>query len=427
MNAIAKFLPKDRPLRIVFAHTNYPAQFGMLGDWLSGEGCEVVFITQREGASRVNSPVRIVECRNHREVTKDVHRYARGFEKAAITGQAFARAAVDLAKEGFRPDLVMAHAGWGAGAFLKDVWTGAAYVPYFEWYYQYPPVDRLWSDPPENPVEGRAYNRARNSTLWLDFSGADAALCPTEFQASQFPDTYRRRLTVMHDGLDTDLHSPGDRSRDILSRWGIPEDAEVLTSITRGMEPHRGFPEIMRAIARLQKERPRLHAIVGGEDRVAYGAKLPEGDSWKKRMLAELDLDHSRLHFIGLLSRPDMVRTLRASDVHTYLTVPFVLSWSLLDSMSCGCLIVASDTEPVREFMDDNRTGLLVPMHDAEALAARIAFALDEGSNLEPIRERARARIVRRLDAKRIIWPRKLTFIQETVARNRQRLAAVAA
>ena len=143
------------------------------------------------------------------------------------------------------------------------------------------------------------------------------------------------------------------------------------------MEPHRGFPETMRALALLQRARPRLHALIGGEDRVAYGAALPEGDSWKRRMLAELDLDLGRVHFTGLLSRPDLVEVLRASDVHLYLTVPFVLSWSLLDAMSTGCLIVASDTAPVREFMTDGRTGLLVPPHDPAALAARIGQALD--------------------------------------------------
>ena len=89
-------------------------------------------------------------------------------------------------------------------------------------------------------------------------------------------------------------------------------------------------------------------------------------------MLAELDLDLGRVHFTGLLSRPDMVAVMRASDAHVYLTVPFVLSWSLLDAMATGCLIVASDTAPVREFMTDGVTGLLVPPHDPAALAARI-------------------------------------------------------
>jgi glycosyltransferase involved in cell wall biosynthesis len=226
----------------------------------------------------------------------------------------------------------------------------------------------------------------------------------------------RERLTVMHDGVDTDLHSPGDGSRAILARWGVPPDAEVLTSITRGMEPHRGFPETMRAIAALQKTRPRLHALIGGEDRVAYGAQLPEGDSWKRRMLAELDLDLARVHFTGLVSRVDMVEILRASDVHVYLTVPFVLSWSLLDAMSCGCLVVASDTEPVREFMTDGRTGLMVPLDDPVALAARIAAVLDAPEGYRRLRAAARARIVETLDARAVIWPKKRAWLAQAIA-----------
>ena len=259
----------------------------------------------------------------------------------------------------------------------------------------------------------------RNAPIWADFSTADRALCPTRFQAAQFPAWLRERLTVMHDGVDTDLHSPapdGGRDRGILARWGVPADAEVVTSITRGMEPHRGFPETMRAIALLQKRRSRLHALIGGEDRVAYGAKLPEGESWKGRMLAELDLDLSRVHFTGLLSRPDMVAVMRASDAHVYLTVPFVLSWSLLDAMACGCLLVASDTAPVREFVEDGVTGLLVPPHDPVALAARIETALAGGGAGRRMRERARAKIVGSFDAQRVIWPKKRAWLEATVA-----------
>jgi len=159
-----------------------------------------------------------------------------------------------------------------------------------------------------------------------------------------------------------------------------------------------------------------LHALIGGEDRVAYGAQLPEGESWKRRMLAELDLDLSRLHFTGLLSRPDMVTVMRASDAHVYLTVPFVLSWSLLDAMACGCLLVASDTAPVHEFLEDGVTGLLVPPHEPAALAARIETALDGGDVLRRMRERARAKIVGGFDAQRVIWPKKRAWLEAAVS-----------
>jgi len=430
MRAMTRSRPPARPLRrILFAHKNFPAQFGAFGEWLAGEGREVVFLTQRAGAT--HPAIRVVTSADHRAPAEATHRYLKGFEAGVITAQAFARAGAALRAEGFVPDVVMAHAGWGAGTFLKDVWPEALSVPYFEWYYTWPHPDRTPEDgPPGDPLDSRARSRIRNAPLWADFSTADRALCPTRFQASQFPPWMRERLTVMHDGVDTELHSPGDppagtpsgtpstsgRDRSILARWGIPADAEVVTSITRGMEPHRGFPETMRALASLQRRRPRLHALIGGEDRVAYGAQLPEGESWKRRMLAELDLDLSRLHFTGLMSRPDMVAVMRASDVHVYLTVPFVLSWSLLDAMSTGCLIVASDTAPVREFLEDRVTGLLVPPHDPGALAARIETALDAGPGLDALRARARAKVTGELDARRVIWPRKLAWLEAALA-----------
>ena len=428
-------------MRILFAHKNFPAQFGAFGEWLAGEGWEVAFLTRRAGLASGpgsgfgNTAMRVVVAPDdHRAAAEGVHRYVRPLEAAVLTGQAFARAAAELDRAGFRPDVVMAHAGWGVGTFLADVWPAACAVPYFEWYYNWPYPDRTPGEAAAgDPLDARARNRIRNAPLWADFSTATRALCPTRFQAAQFPGWMRAGLTVMHDGVDTDVHSParpedGD-PRAILARWGVPEDAEVVTSITRGMEPHRGFPETMRAIARLQKRRPRLHALIGGEDRVAYGAQLPEGESWKGRMLAELGpgsdsgLDLSRVHFTGLLPRPEMVAVMRASDAHLYLTVPFVLSWSLLDAMACGCLLVASDTAPVREFLEDGVTGLLVPgsetaVADPEALAARIEAALDTGrtgSAMARIRARARARVVETLDARRVIWPRKRAWLEDAV------------
>jgi glycosyltransferase involved in cell wall biosynthesis len=409
-------------MRILFAHKNFPAQFGAFGEWLAGQGWEVAFLTQREGAG--SAAFRVVACpADHRKPAEAVHRYVRPLEGAVITGQTFARAALGLDREGFLPDVVMAHAGWGVGTFLRDVWPAAAAIPYFEWYYTWPYPDRTpWDTEAADPLDARARNRIRNAPLWADFSTATRALCPTRFQAAQFPEWMRERLTVMHDGVDTELHSPGapGEGRGILARWGVPADAEVVTSITRGMEPHRGFPEIMRALALLQRRRPKLHALIGGEDRVAYGAQLPEGESWKGRMLAELDLDLSRVHFTGLMSRGDMVAVMRASDAHVYLTVPFVLSWSLLDAMACGCLLVASDTAPVREFVEDGVTGLLVPPHDPAALAARLETALEGvgrgGDALRRMRARARAKVVAELDAERVIWPRKRAWLEAAVA-----------
>ncbi len=396
-------------MKALFVHKNWPAQFGPFGRFLRDSGWEVAFATQRQGVR--SDVMRIVHFESHRESSTSTHPYLRSLEQAVIAGQGLVRAALALRREGWIPDVIVSHSGWVTGAFAKSVWPEAVFVPYFEWFYRFPAIDRTSFDKPIETLEGSARARARNLPFMLDFDAAEAGIVPTSFQAGQFPDWMRERLVVMHDGIDTQIHSPGSGAA-ARARYGIPDDAELVTSLARGMEPHRGFPEIMRCIAALQKRRPRLQAVIVGEDRVAYGAKLPEGDSWKRRMLAELDLDIDRIHFPGRLERSEMVELMRASDAHLYVTVPFVLSWSMLEAMSVGCLLVASDVAPVREFVTDGETGLLVPPGVVDALAARVEVALDSREGLRRLRDAARRQVVETLDAGRILYPRKRDLLK---------------
>ena len=401
-------------MKALFVHKNWPAQFGGFCAHLRRSGWDVAFATQREDAR--SETMRIVRFKSHRASSSSTHPYLRSLEDSVIAGQGLARAAVGLARTGWNPDVIVSHSGWVAGAFAKAIWPDAVFVPYFEWFYRFPAVDGTPFDKPVEPLDASARTRARNLPFMLDFDAAEIGLVPTAFQAQQFPTWMRDRLVVMHDGIDTDLHAPGpgDVAR---ARHGIPAGAELVTSLARGMEPHRGFPEIMRAVERLQKRRPNLHAVIVGEDRVAYGAKLPQGESWKRRVLGELDLDAKRIHFPGRVPRTEMVELLRASDAHLYLTVPFVLSWSMLEAMSIGCVLVASDVAPVREFVADDETGLLVPPGDLDALVARVEFALDSARTLGPLRAAARRRIVDHLDAERILYPRKRDLLRSLVER----------
>lgn len=396
-------------MRILFLHKNFPAQFGALGLWLAEKkGWDVTFATQREGVR--HDKIRIVNFKDHREVTKGIHHYLVGTERAIITGQSFVRLALALKNQGYTPDIIVAHSGWGIGVFAKDVWPDAKYVPYVEWWYHSPATDRTPHDDPGDPLDSAARTRVRNAPSWLDFTSADAVLCPTEFQASTFPKAQRDMIHVLPDGMDTTLHSPGPRNLDMLDEYGIPHDAPVITYVARGMEPARGFPELMGALSKVMADRPDAHAIIVGEDRVAYGAKGTP--SWKERMLKELPFDESRLHFTGLVPRPRMVDIIRAGDAHVYISAPFVLSWSFLDSMACGALLVACDTAPVREFMEHEKEGLLVDMYDPVALAATLTRAIDEREELKPLRTAARQKMLDKMDAETIAYPKKVEFFE---------------
>jgi glycosyltransferase involved in cell wall biosynthesis len=402
-------------MRILFIHKNYPAQFGELGHWMAEQGWDVTFATERDDVA--SEKVRIVPFKPHRDGTKGIHHYVAGLERAVLAGQGFARVAVDMRSKGYIPDIVVAHSGWGVGSFVKDIWPNCKFVAYLEWFYQYPAADRTPHDEPKDDLESRAFARSRNTPFWLDFSSADAILTPTEFQAAQFPDVFRPITTVLHDGIDTNLNSPGPRDPALLDEMGIPSDARIITYLARGMEPARGFPEMMRATHQIVQNHENVHVIVVGKDRIAYGARSQ--GSWKDRMIKELEPDLSRYHFTGLVPRSQMVRILRASDAHLYLTAPFVLSWSFLEAMSTGVLMVAADVAPVREFMGDNQEGLLVDIYDHDALVKRIEQALANPESGKVLRKASRTKMVNTMDARAIMFPKHLTFFEELLQQER--------
>jgi glycosyltransferase involved in cell wall biosynthesis len=138
--------------------------------------------------------------------------------------------------------------------------------------------------------------------------------------------------------------------------------------------------------------------LVGG-DGVSYGAK-PHKGTWREHMLNELEgkLDLSRVHFAGRVQYETFVKLLQRSDAHVYLTYPFVASWSLREAMASGCAIVASDTAPVREFIQDRKTGLLAPFLQPDAIADRILEVLEDAALNRRIRKAARAWAVAHLD-----------------------------
>jgi glycosyltransferase involved in cell wall biosynthesis len=391
-------------MRILFVHDNFPAQFGPIGEFLAERGADVAFCTARKDVS--HPTIRTFSFAPHRAITKGVHPYAAVWEKAAINGQAAARVCFGLKRGGYSPDVIVAHSGWGPGVFLKDVWPNARYIGYFEWYYQPNGPDVAFlSDAPQSDDE-LCRTRARNAPMLADLAACDAGLVPTLWQRAQFPKVFAERLTVMHDGILTDLYAPTPDATLKIPGLDLSSAAEIVTYIARGMEPYRGFPEFMAAAEIILKRRPSAHVVVVGEDRVAYGKKLGDGESHKERALASGAFDLTRLHFTGLLPRPAYLKVLQASSVHVYLTVPFVLSWSMMEAMSAGCLIVASDTEPVRELIKDGENGYLAPFRDPAAIAEAACEALDRRGALGEMRKAARDTILSAYAA-RDIYPKK--------------------
>jgi glycosyltransferase involved in cell wall biosynthesis len=400
-------------MRFLFLHSNFPAQFRHLVTVLANDpDHEVVFGTMRPDG---NIPgVKKVLYKLAREVSPQTHHYVRSLESAVLQGQAVCRLGQMLKANDFEPDVIYGHSGWGPPLFMKDVFPNAKLVCYFEWFYH-----AHGSDSDFDPSEPLAFDdelriRLKNAPILLDLTSCDRGLCPTHWQKQQFPTEFHPKLTVQHDGVDTSFFQPNPGAKLVLPtvNLNLSHVDEVVTYVVRGMEPYRGFPQFMQAVAMIQARRPNCHIVVVGEDRVVYGKPLEAGKTYKQQMLETLPLDLSRLHFTGPLPYSQYLQVLQASSVHIYLTRPFVLSWSMLEAMSAGCLVLGSDTAPVQEVIQDGVNGLLVDFFSPQAIAARVDEVLAHPDRLAAIRLQARKTIQARYDLAKLL-PEQLQWLLE--------------
>ena len=401
-------------MNILFLHNNFPAQYRHVARHLATDkNNRVIFMSQRVPAGIPN--VSNIIYKPHREINKATHHYLRPAEAAVLNAQAVFRNCLELKKKGFEPDIICAHSGWGNSLYVKEVFPKARLLSYVEWYYHAHGSDADYLDPSAMSYDNAARIHSKNIPLLMDLATSDWGQVPTRFQRTQIPAVFHSKLSLLHDGVDTDFFRPNPDAVKKIGNLDLTHAGEILTYATRGMEPYRGFPEFMRAAAMLMKRRPKLHVVVVGEDRVAYGARLPDGEGWGKRMVAELKPDPERLHFTGPLAYGDYVKVLQFSTVRAYLTVPFVLSWSLIESLACGGLVVGSDTAPVREVIRHGETGFLAPFGDPEAFARQIEEVLDNAPEFQDIRNAARKLALEKYALKKLL-PRQLRLIKDVAA-----------
>lgn len=398
-------------MRILFLHSNFPAQFRHLATKLASyPNNQVIFGTTRHDGSIKGVGKAIYSP--SREVRPETHHYVQPLEKAVLQGQAVYRIAEGLKKKGFIPDVVYGHSGWGPTLFIKDIFPKATLLCYFEWFYQAHGSDADFD--PTDPLDADAEARIRikNAPILVDLYSCDRGLSPTHWQRQQFPVEYHSKITVSHDGIDTKYFQPKPGAKLVLPEINLDlsQVKEIVTYVARGMEPYRGFPQFMETVALLQEKRPHCHVVIVGEDRVAYGKRLPDGKTYKQLMLEKLPLDLSRVHFTGLLPYSQYLQVLQASSVHVYLTRPFVLSWSMLEALSTGCLIVASNTAPVTEVIEDGINGLLVDFFSPQEICDRVEEVLNHPTQMSSIRTKARETILEKYDLEKLL-PQHLEWI----------------
>lgn len=382
-------------MKALFVHQNCPGQFRHLAPALAREGHEVVFIGQKD--KQTPPGVKRLEYEPHRQVTEKIHPYLASYEAAVLNGQAVARMGFGLAKGGFRPDVMIGNPGWGETLFLKDVWPDVPLISMSEFYYN-PTGSDVGFDPEfDTGPDARLRARARSAPHLLAIEAADLAYSPTEWQRLQFPEPYREKIRIIHDGIDVDRIRPDAEARfDLPDGTRLKPGDEVLTYVSRNLEPYRGFHVFMRALPGILKARPEARVVIVGGDAVSYGARPKNGESWREVMLAETGPLPDRVTFTGRIPYPQFRALMQVSAVHVYLTYPFVLSWSMLEAMAAGAFVVGSATPPVEEVIEDGRNGWLTGFFDVEALAARVSEALAVHAEVGDLRKAARQTVVDR-------------------------------
>ncbi|WP_320675972.1 glycosyltransferase [Prochlorococcus sp. MIT 1300] len=385
-------------MRILISHPNHPAQFRRLAPYLADQGHELIFLYERnEWNAPKNLNYRLIHYSPHRSGGGPyIHPYLRRLESAVLQGQAVFRVCEQLRREGWVPDVVINHVGFGNGLYLSDVFPQSRRIGLFEWYYNADDSDVDFLNKGAVSGDRRMRLRGWNAQTLLELAAVDCAVTPTVWQQQQFPEFLRNRFHVIHEGIDVEAMA---RLKPLkgLRPFGLPNDKkiEVVTYLSRGFETYRGFPQAMEAMALVQKQRPNVHLVLAGSDEVAYGPGRSDGRTWRQWATEELPLDPERTHWVGILQEPEYHQLLACSQVHLYLTVPFVLSWSLLEAMAAGCSLVASATPPVMEVLENGKNGLLVDFWDSHAQAAAIQRLLDDAFLSETLANQAQNTVSR--------------------------------
>lgn len=403
-------------MNILFVHQNFPAQYVHIAPELAKRGHKVfaMSIEKNKPLPGVNTVYYSPAARKDRPL----HPLSGDFDTKMARAEGCASAAMAIKRNGFHPDIICAHPGWGEPLFLKDVWPGAKLLCFWEYYYRSTGGDVNFDPEFANPsVENAARIRVKNANHLLALEAADWGISPTRWQKRQFPQWAWPRISVIHDGIHTDTAKPDPSATFLIPGTDIKVKAgdEIITFVSRNLEPYRGYHIFMRSLPEILRERPKARVLIVGGDGVSYGGPPPAGTTWKQQFFDEVasDLDSSRVHFLGKLPYLDYLKVLQVSAAHVYLTYPFVLSWSLLEAMSAGCMVIGSRTPPVEEVIRHGENGLLTDFFDTGALSGTVCAALDQPGLFHPLREQARADIVAHYDLRRVCLPEHVALVEQ--------------
>lgn len=400
-------------MEVLFVHPNFPGQFLRMAQAFAAQpGLKVYGIgddawsraaPDMPGLTMLRYPAPVAP-----ENRDNLHIFSRGFDDAIRRGEQILATLAEHKAQGLEPDIIFIHPGWGDALFLRDIFPGAHIVSFFEFYYRSRGADLEFDHefPPRMADMFRV--RSMNATQLLALESCDVGITPTYWQRSRYPEAWHDRLQVIHEGIDTERVVPNPQaSLQLPNGHVLRAGDEVLTFASRNLEPYRGLHVFLRALPTIMAQRPNCQVVIAGGTEKGYGRSPPEGTTFWQYFLDEVKgrLDMDRVHYLGPQPYEQFLVMLQVSRLHVYLTYPFVLSWSMLEAMSAGCLVLGSATAPVEEVIEDGVNGLLTPFHSPGALADRAILALGHPDHFAALRAAARQTIIDRYDFATVSLP----------------------
>jgi glycosyltransferase involved in cell wall biosynthesis len=416
-------------MRILYVHQNFPAQFGHIASHLAGQlDWDCSFVS--ETAPGLISGVKKIQYKLLGGATQQNHFCSRTFENTIWHCDAVYQAMKKLPD--YQPDLIVGHSGFGSTLFLRELYPKVPCINLFEYYYRPHGTDSDMDFRHDLgwPMEDQKFlrARARNAMILLDLQNCDAAYSPTQFQRSRFPAEYQPKIDAIFDGVDRQIYHGFDeslrlplanRTDRVLAGVSVSPTTRVVTYVSRGFESMRGFDVFIKIANRVCLEFPDVVFLVVGTDRMSYGGDsgyIGDAKTFKDWVLARTPIDTDRVKFVGQVAPTELAKLLASTDLHLYLTVPFVLSWSMVNAMSCGAVVLGSDTAPVAEMITDGENGLLANFFDVEAFAAKAISVLKDPNEFRPLGRAAEQKVEQNLSMT-VTMPRMLELYQRTIER----------
>ncbi|MGA2049490.1 MAG: glycosyltransferase family 4 protein [Terracidiphilus sp.] len=405
---------------ILFIHQNFPAQYLHIVRHLAANPENQVYFITQENRSEMPGVHKLVYS-PVRPAVSTCHPYTATFDAAVRTGAAVLDTCMRMLEDNIVPDLVVGHSGWGETLFVKQAFPNTPLLSYFEFFYHSSGAD-VGFDPEFAPSSAgdEARLQVRNAVTRLSFAESDWGHTPTNWQRGLFTVSMQARITSMHEGIDAERIKPDDNAWIMLGREGLrlTRSDQVITYVARNLEPYRGFHVFMRTLPEILNRHPSAHVLIVGGDGLSYSDPPPHGATYREMLLAEVGdkLDLSRVHFLGQVPYETFANVLQVSTVHVHLTYPFVLSWSFLEAMAAGCVVVGSATPPVLEVLRDGENGLTVDFFAADQIADRVSMVLDHPDRMQAIRENARATVLRDFDVHTVTLQRWDRLLNELAA-----------